>query len=283
MTGEQSMLNRSPIGMLVVVAALVLTATGVRSFDDAAYPNLKGQWHRAIVAGPRFDQSKPPGLGQGAPLTAEYQALFEANLKDIAAGGQGCLVPGMPMMMNAYEPMEIVLYPEATHILIDHVYDSHRRIFTDGRDFPADAEPAFEGYSIGRWIDSGGAGRFDTLEIETRGFKGPRALDPTGIPTHADNQSIVKERIFFDRADPKQLHDEITLIDHALTRPWTVLKTYRRDPSKRPHFTEQDCAGNNANLVLGQETYWLSANRVLMPTRKDQPPPRLSHFNEPQK
>ena len=105
----------------------------------------------------------------------------------------------------------------------------------------AEIEPTYQGYSIGRWIDSDGDGRFDTLEAETRAFKGPRALDPAGMPTHADNQSIVKERFFFDKTDPKLLHDEITLIDHAFTRPWTVLKTYRRSPAKFPIWTEQSC------------------------------------------
>jgi hypothetical protein len=54
-------------------------------------------------------------LGQEAPLTPEYQAIYEANLADHAAGGQGiestftCLSPGMPRVMLAYAPMEIVV------------------------------------------------------------------------------------------------------------------------------------------------------------------------------
>src|SRR5262245_40378634 len=43
---------------------------------------------------------------------------------------------------------------------------------------------------------------------------------PTG-PLHFDNQSIFKERFHLDKADPNILHDEITVIDHALTRPWS--------------------------------------------------------------
>jgi hypothetical protein len=67
---------------------------------------------------------------------------------------------------------------------------------------------------------------------------GPRALDPAGMPTHADNQSIIKERIFFDKADPKLLHDEITVIDHAFTHPWVVMKTYYRAPEQYPNWYE---------------------------------------------
>ena len=79
----------------------------------------------------------------------------------------------------------------------------------------------------------GGTGRYDVLEIETRGFKGPRSYDNTGLPLHADNQSIIKERISQDKADPNILHDEITTIDHALTRPWTAIKTYREIRGRR--------------------------------------------------
>jgi hypothetical protein len=50
----------------------------------------------------------------------------------------------------------------------------------------------------------------------------PRAYYGTGLPLHHDNQSIFKERIHLDKTDPNILPDEITVIDHALTRPWTV-------------------------------------------------------------
>ena len=118
------------------------------------------------------------------------------------------------------------------------------------------------------------------LEVETRHFKGPRAFDPAGMPVHADNQSVVKERIYLDKTDPKLLHDEITLIDHAFTRPWTVLKTYRRGGAPFPYWTEQNCAGATANILIGKELYYLSADNRLMPTRKDQPPPDFRHFGQ---
>jgi hypothetical protein len=60
-------------------------------------------------------------------------------------------------------------------------------------------------------------------------MKGPRTYDTTGLPLHADNQTVVKERIFLDAADNDLLHDEITTIDHALTRPWIIIKDYRRE------------------------------------------------------
>ena len=143
----------------------------------------------------------------------------------------------MPRITNDCGEMEIVITPETTHVLLQHIHDN-RRIFTDGRDWPKDMEPTFAGYSIGKWIDTAGNSRYDLLEVETRGFKSPRAYDTSGIPLHKDNATIVKERIYLDKADRDVLHDEVTVLDHALTRPWVVLKGYHREPDPRPYWRE---------------------------------------------
>ena len=136
------------------------------------------------------------------------------------------------------------------------------------------------GYSIGKWIDMDGDGRHDVLEVETRHFKGPRAFDSSGIPLHKDNQTIVKERIYLDKADPNVLRNEVTVIDNALTRSWTVTKSYRREPNPRPYWREVNCAENNNHVEIGKENYMLSADGLLMPTKKDQAPPDLRYFNQ---
>ncbi len=234
----------------------------------------------------KWDPSKPPGRGQEAPLTPEYQAIFEASLADQAAGGQGadptyiCIPDGMPRAMNVVFPMEIVILPKTTYIMIEYL-GMLRRIYTDGRDWPKDQEPSFMGYSIGRWIDEEGSGRYNLLEIETRNMKGPRAFEPSGIPLHSDNATIVEERMYLDKANPDILNDEITTIDHALTRPWTVHKRYRREHN--PIWIEAVCSEANPHLRIGNENYMLSADGYLMPTKKDQPPPDLRYFRQSRK
>ncbi len=277
---------RTMIGAIALAAALLTTSA--QAYDETKYPDLKGQWNRTdaggVGRGLRFDSSKPPARGQQAPLTPEYQAIYEANLTDQAAGGQGtdptftCLAPGMPRIMIAYAPMEIVVTPETTYILMEHIHDN-RRIHTDGRDWPEDADPMFAGYSIGKWVDEDGDGRYDVLVVETRNVKGPRSFDASGIPLHRDNRTVVKERIYLDKADPNLLHDEITTIDNALTRPWVVTKTYRRLVTDKPVWWREDiCAEGNNHVRLGEENYFLSADGFLMPTKKDQTPPDLRYF-----
>src|SRR5262245_34904842 len=213
---------RGSLSLVVALAPLLLTpVTSAAAADDSKYPDLRGQWTRFVVRGvtgqPSFDQTKPWGRGQQAPLTPEYRAVFEASLADQASGGHGnnfdrarCAPSGMPHMMIGFRPIEFVVTPETTYILVGD-QDHPRRVFTDGRSWPKEIEPTYGGYSIGRWIDEDGDGRFDELEVETRGFKGPRVYDASGLPLHHDNLSVFKERIHLDKDNPKILHDEITV------------------------------------------------------------------------
>jgi hypothetical protein len=275
----------------IVMAAMLNSVAPAEAFDDALYPDFSGQWLRVnFRKGGQitFDQMKAWGLGQEAPLTPEYQAIHEASLADQENGGQGnwlsgsrCMPAGMPATMNGYNSLQFVVLPAITYVMVEHNLPIHRRIYTDGRGWPQGIDPTFQGYSLGKWIDSDGSGRFDVLEVETRYFKGPRALEPTGIPVHADNQSIVKERIYRDKTAPNRLHDDLTLFDHALTRPWTVFKIFERSAAKYPEWREENCPAITRLIKIGNETYFKGADDTLMPTRKDQPPPDLRYFKQP--
>ena len=273
---------------LAATLALMLGAGSASAFDQGKYPDWKGQWRRTDTGIPRYDPSKPAGKGQQAPLTPEYQAVLDASLKDQAEGGQGtdptytCIAPGLPRIMNNYDGAEFVITPDTTHVLMEHIHDS-RRIYTDGRPWPAEIEPSFAGYSIGHWVDEGNTGRYNVLEVETRGFKGPRSYDNTGLPLHEDNQSVITERIFQDKTDPNTMYDVITTNDHALTQPWTATKVYRRGPNPRPFWRESVCAEANPHVEIGKQGYMLSADGLLMPAKKDQPPPDLKYFQPTQK
>ena len=56
------------------------------------------------------------------------------------------------------------------------------------------------------------------------------------------------------------------------------MKSYQRDAGTYPDHHQEDCAAATANVQIGKELYYLNAERELMPTRKDQPPPDLSGF-----
>jgi hypothetical protein len=273
------------IAAVAGTAALLVMLAGAAAHDESKYPDWAGTWRRAPGTGIGWEETKPRGRGQQPPLTAEYQAIWEASMADQDAGGQGgdtrvtCISNGMPRLMTIIRPIEFVILPKITYV----VYENNlpRRIYTDGTGVPPDNEPSYAGYSVGTWLDTDGDGRFDTLEVETRDFKGPRNYEDSGMPLHLDNQSIVKERLSLEKANPDILKNEITVIDHALTRPWTVVKNYHRIRNGRMY--EDLCNESNNHVQVGKENYFMSADGYLMPAKKDQPPPDLRYFKQTQK
>jgi hypothetical protein len=148
------MSRRYAFRLLASTAGFVLSLTAAQAFDESKYPDWAGQWRRPQGISNLWDPSKPWGKEE-APLTPEYQAIYEASLKDQLEGGQGndttitCLPDGMPRAMNVIFPMEIVITPKTTYMMIEY-FSMLRRIFTDGRKFPDYVEPSFIGYSIGQ-------------------------------------------------------------------------------------------------------------------------------------
>ena len=70
----------------------------------------------------------------------------------------------------------------------------------------------------------------------------------------------------------------MTTFDHALTRPYTVARTYQREP--HPQWPEEVCEEANHHVNIGRESYFISDDGHLMPTRKDQPAPELRDFHQ---
>src|SRR5262245_65996376 len=97
---------------IALVTALLLSARA-QAHDEAKYPEFRGQWVRAHQRS-QWDPSKPRGLGQQAPLTPEYQAIFEANLAALRTTTVDpqlrCLPAGPPRMMIAYAALELLLH-----------------------------------------------------------------------------------------------------------------------------------------------------------------------------
>jgi len=266
----------------LLASTLLATASSAQIVDFGKYPAFKGQWGRG--AGNPNNWVQLAGL---PPYTPEYKKKYDAIQEDLKNGGPGnwpstfCIPPGMPAMMNLYNPMEMIITPDTTYILISHDNDSYRRIYTDGRNWPAEGEypPTYAGYSIGKWVDEDGDGKYDALEVETRFLKDPRAYDVNGLPFAGDGRTVIKERFYLDKADRNTIYDEITVIDSALTRPYTKTQKALRNPNPRPIWLSEDCPEDNIWVKIGDEAYYRSADGKLMPSKKGQLPPDLSYFS----
>lgn len=262
-------------GVVATLLATVLLSACDGPAEDsptaARYPDWSGQWQRigSLNWPPEGYEAAGP-----APLTPEYKAIYDRNqalrAEGILAGDPPatCLPPGMPRMMKMSFPMEIIITPAITYIYAD--WESQiRRVYTDGRDWPEYILPEFNGYSIGQWRDDDGDGTYDTLAIETRGIKGPRSIDSTGVVLHENDGTVVFEEIF--RRDADTLENRITTIDDAFTGPWTINQQYSH-VTEDIVWVEYVCAEGNRHIQLGDEWYFLNDELgILEPTRAGQP------------
>jgi hypothetical protein len=108
---------------------------------------------------------------------------------------------------------QIVQSPEK--VLVLYTYGRvWRVIWTDGRDFPKDAEPRWFGYSIGKWVDD------TTLLVETRGADERTWIDRAGRPHSADMRVLE----WFHRVDRDHLELSVEIDDPQMyTKPWVAL------------------------------------------------------------
>ena len=129
------MLDRSSIATIALAAVLAIATLGAQAHDEAKYPDWTGQWKRPGTGkGNAWDPTKPLGRGEQAPLTPEYQAIFEAGLADQAAGGQGtdpvylCYPAGLPRGMIAIMPMQFIVRSDTTYIFAE-LFNYFRRLY----------------------------------------------------------------------------------------------------------------------------------------------------------
>ena len=115
------------------------------------------------------------------------------------------------------------------------------------------------------------------LAPNLRNAKGDSLLMLASYHGHLDTVRVLLQY----KADPDLLHVEMTTIDHALTRPWSVTKNFHRLP--KVIWSDNHCSERNEHVFIGPQDYLISADGYLMPVRKGQPPPDLRYFGEVQK
>ncbi len=212
-----------------------LTTPTPRTSDGR--PDLSGVWEQyGEFEMPRYLLNIAADLEPDAvPLRPWARELFEQRRANQGAEHPGarCLPSGIPEKNAVPAPVKIVQTPNLTVFL----YESrtiYRQIFTDGRSLPSpDAQPTWQGYSIGRWDN-------DTFVVETAGFNDQTWLDMSGHP--ATEALRVTER--FTRKNVGEMELHVTIDDEkAYTRPWSVTQRLRLLPEDE--LIEHICEENN--------------------------------------
>jgi hypothetical protein len=153
-------------------------------------------------------------LPGGSPLTAWARSIRETRQRNQSRDipTSKCLPSGIPPdMLRPGLPFKILQTSSVTAILIEE-FNNWRQIFTDGRSLPADPEPAWFGYSVGKWQGA-------TFVVETAGFNDKTWIDGGGTP-HCDALHLTER---FRRPDFGHIEIEYTFDDSkAFTKPWSA-------------------------------------------------------------
>jgi hypothetical protein len=195
--------------------------------------------------------AKAPAAG-AAPRTADlpytpwglqrWKSYDPVNDGDYAGS---CLPFGMSRNVNSPHGLQIVHNATSIALLFEQNTWFHW-VPTDGRRWPADLPPSWNGVSTARWEG-------DTLVIETTGFNGYTRLDTAGHP-HSRQLKLTNT---FTRVDAGTLLHTVTVHDpKTYTRDWMNARTWRLRPATDA-IMEYSCEENNlGNLMSGAIKPW---------------------------
>jgi hypothetical protein len=165
-------------------------------------------------------------------LTPEGRALQQRPKRDDFPGAVclpmnlAGLAVGQPFKISSNKRVVVILYELQT---------TFRQIFVDGRPLPTDPNPAWRGYSVGRWDG-------DTLVVDTSGFN-ERATIPGGGP-HSEALHIIER---FRRRDFGHLDIQYTIDDPKIyVKPWTISQHVHLTPDTE--LLEYFCNENEKDL-----------------------------------
>jgi hypothetical protein len=221
-------------------------------------PDISGLWE--VESSPREDVEKlllpggENGLGEDVPskyflnffsdfpfLQEPFQPAAGAQYHQALQSGRKpptlCPPPSITVNDLNVAPFKIVQTPGLTMMLYEGNDIFFRQVFTDGRKLPADPQPSWLVYSVGRWEG-------DSFVIDTIGFNDKNVLDAMG---HSHSESMhLTER--FRRRDVGHMNLQITLDDSkTYTKPVTVEVSLRLVPDS--DLIESFCTEGETDLA----------------------------------
>jgi hypothetical protein len=215
-----------------------LSAPAPRTADGK--PDLSGIW---VNENRRVNASLAPE-GTEAPMQPWAAELFRHRVATMGYDRPmtRCMPHGVPDAVTSPYPFKIIQTPGVALVLYEE-FHKYRQVHTDGRALPVDPDPAYYGYSVGRWDG-------DTLVVDTAGFKEGSWLDNDGHP-HTEALRITER---FRRINFGRMELDVTIDDpKAYTRPWKS-ETFRFVLQPDTELLEHLCE-NNRDLSSLQE-YW---------------------------
>src|SRR5579875_551083 len=247
-TGSHGMAALS--GLLAAAALLAATAlphaasAALSPASWAGQPvNITGTWQRygffsrpgvdpRYAAPPEGKMMLKPAYAKAYDERTKAEQISDAEGKPIAAPGVDCLPYGMPEMMSAIYPLEILQTPGQVTIIAEAFSQVRRIYLNEPQKKIGDVPPGYYGHSVGRWEG-------DTLVVDTIGIK-DSVLGHEEMP-HSGEMRITER---FHLVAPDILHDDITVTDPVtLEKPWHFSFAYQR--MKGYQMQEYVCENNH--------------------------------------
>jgi hypothetical protein len=242
------------IAALPILLAIVFGTAPAQWFHypSAGTPRTADGKPNLMAPAPKAADGHPDLSGVWSPDTRRLQVIAPAAdipfqlwsrklAEERADGSRGkddpaaYCVPGMPKLVVLPYPYKIAQVPGMMLILYEG-FTTFRQIFTDGRALPADPQPSWLGYSVGKWDG-------DTFVVDTIGVNERTWLDNAGRP-HTGAMHLTER---YRRRDFGHLEMKLTIDDpKAYTKPWTVDENAVLLPDT--DLLEYICSENNKDL-----------------------------------
>jgi hypothetical protein len=223
--------------------ALRKQAAAAGALAAAQLPDWSGVW--GLDGGAfNFDPSLARDATHYGPLSPGNQAFYEKSLKDAENGKEWdnlsyCLPAGFPRWISEGFLRDFAVTPTKV-LLINEQQSEVRRVYTDGRGHRPDdeAQPLWEGDSVGFWIGSGDSAK---LVIWTNNLK--QGVYHRNGPRYSDKAETIE---VMQKVDPTHIKVDMTVYDPVdLSRPWTVHRGYKKDSLPQGRIDLWSCEENN--------------------------------------
>jgi hypothetical protein len=222
-------------------------AKGGQRLTPASVPDWRGVYTRAPIPGFAFDSDQPPDGLPPAKLTPEYREKMVKRVEDAKRGIEWdpistCAPPGHPRWLTEPFLREFIPTPDQTWLVNEMVNDV-RRIYTDGRDHPPEADryPLYDGDSIGFWDGQ-------KLVIHTNQLRS--GIYQRAQPDYTDQVETVE---IWQKGDDKTMSVDVWVYDPpALEEPWYTKQKYAKldDTDKNLRIRYWNCSENENNAVV---------------------------------
>lgn len=234
---------------------------GVHMLDG--HPDLSGIWqYSVLVPGGGVKRSQANGSAdvkqidlsgrmpakvpvpgaQPSTQLPSYKPEFQAkvkNLFDNEAKLDNVFFCGRPGVPRLGPPREIIQQPNQMIFLYEDMSgDTYRIVPTDGRAHRADADPSYNGDSVGHWEG-------DTLVVDATNFVDDTWFGENGY-FHTPTMHVIER--FWRVGD--ELAYQVTVEDpNVLTQPWTQAPRLIK-PSTEPLLESPACVEDDSKRML---------------------------------